>query len=108
MGKKKNANTTYEIVRKIRGDWGNVNPVTKVIPNKKKNYDFDYEREYEIESTIDLDDWGDWSDSIDWSKYCDYFVEWCNGAKAFNSQEEADAYYKIWIEGFNYAREEFY
>ena len=37
--KKKNleSNPTYEVVRKIRGDWGNVNPVTKIIPNKKKN-----------------------------------------------------------------------
>lgn len=35
--KKKETNTTYEVVRKMRGDWGAVNPVTKVIPNKKKN-----------------------------------------------------------------------
>ena len=35
--KKKTTNSTYEVVRKIRGDWGAVNPVTKVIPNKKKN-----------------------------------------------------------------------
>ena len=35
--KNKNTNTTYEIVRKMRGDWGTINPVTKVIPNKKKN-----------------------------------------------------------------------
>ena len=37
--KKKNleSNPTYEVVRKIRGDWGNINPVTKIIPNKKKN-----------------------------------------------------------------------
>lgn len=34
---KKDTNTTYEVVRKIHGDWGNVNPVTKIIPNKKKN-----------------------------------------------------------------------
>ena len=45
---------------------------------------------------------------INWDNYCIYFVEWCNGTKTFNSQEEADAYYAIWIEGFNYAREEFY
>ena len=37
MSKKKEENTTYETIRKIRGDWGNVNPVTKIIPNKKKN-----------------------------------------------------------------------
>jgi hypothetical protein len=37
--KKKNlsSNPTYEVVRKIRGDWGDINPVTKIIPNKKKN-----------------------------------------------------------------------
>ena len=35
--KKNNTNTTYEVVRKMRGDWGTVNPVTKVIPNKKKS-----------------------------------------------------------------------
>ena len=35
--KKNNTNTTYEVVRKMRGDWGTVNPVTRVIPNKKKN-----------------------------------------------------------------------
>lgn len=57
---KKNSNSTYEIIRKMRGDWGNVNPVTKIIHNKKHNYQFDYEREYEIESTIDLDDWSDY------------------------------------------------
>lgn len=57
---KKNNNSTYEVIRKIRGDWGNVNPVTKIIPNKKHDYQFDYEREYEIENTIDLDDWSDY------------------------------------------------
>lgn len=37
MGKKKKRPlTTVEAVRKIRGTWGNVNPVTRVIPNKKK------------------------------------------------------------------------
>lgn len=38
--KNKSTNSTYEIVRKMRGDWGSVNPVTKVIPNKKKNYEY--------------------------------------------------------------------
>ena len=41
MSKKKNnisdSNPTYEVVKKIRGDWGNISPVTKIIPNKKKN-----------------------------------------------------------------------
>ena len=40
--KKKKANIsfstpTYEAMKKIRGDWGDISPVTKVIPNKKKN-----------------------------------------------------------------------
>jgi hypothetical protein len=41
MSKKKNnisnSNPTYEVVKKIRGDWGDISPVTKIIPNKKKN-----------------------------------------------------------------------
>lgn len=47
MKKNKNTNTTYEVVRKMRGDWGNVNPVTKIIPNKKKDYfpSYDYYEE---------------------------------------------------------------
>lgn len=31
------ANSSYEANRKIRKDWGNIKPVTRVIPNKKKN-----------------------------------------------------------------------
>lgn len=34
---KKKLPSTYETLKKIRNDWGNVSPVTKVIPNKKKN-----------------------------------------------------------------------
>ena len=26
----------YELDKRIRRDWGEINPVTKVIPNKKK------------------------------------------------------------------------
>lgn len=37
MSKKKETNQTYEVVRHMRGDWGNISPVTKIIPNKKKN-----------------------------------------------------------------------
>lgn len=41
MSKKKThpdaAISTLEVSRKIRGDWGATNPVTRVIPNKKKN-----------------------------------------------------------------------
>ena len=35
--KKQNTNSTYETLKHIRKDWNGVNPVTKVIPNKKKN-----------------------------------------------------------------------
>ena len=35
--KKKSDNSSYDAWRKIRGDWGNISPVTKIIPNKKKN-----------------------------------------------------------------------
>ena len=31
------ANSSYEANRKIRKDWGNIKPITRVIPNKKKN-----------------------------------------------------------------------
>ena len=33
----KTQNTTYETIKKMRGDWGAINPTTKIIPNKKKN-----------------------------------------------------------------------
>lgn len=35
--KVKNFSETYLSERK---DWGNIKPVTKIIPNKKKNYQF--------------------------------------------------------------------
>lgn len=40
MSKRKTNPTisTYNTIKKIRGDWGQINPVTKIIPNKKKNY----------------------------------------------------------------------
>lgn len=31
------ANSSYEANHKIRKDWGDIKPVTRVIPNKKKN-----------------------------------------------------------------------
>lgn len=38
---KKNINAAtaqaYETNRKIRRDWGEISPITRVIPNKKKN-----------------------------------------------------------------------
>lgn len=30
-------NSSYEANRKIRKDWGDIKPITRVIPNKKKN-----------------------------------------------------------------------
>ena len=33
--KKTAGEATWKVVRKIRGDWGNISPVTKIIPNKK-------------------------------------------------------------------------
>lgn len=30
-------NPNYEVWKKQRGDWGDISPVTKIIPNKKKN-----------------------------------------------------------------------
>lgn len=55
-------------IRKQRGDWGAINPVTKVIPNKKRNYIPDEYDEYysiddcnrDIEDSIDLDEWSDY------------------------------------------------
>lgn len=35
MAKKKKPLTTIEAVRKIRGTWGGVKPVTRVMPNGK-------------------------------------------------------------------------
>lgn len=38
MDKKKTAGeATWAVARKIRGDWGAISPVSKIIPNKKKN-----------------------------------------------------------------------
>lgn len=37
MKKKKDVPSCYDAIRKIRGDWGDISPVTKIIPNKKKN-----------------------------------------------------------------------
>ena len=44
----KSKKSNYEIVRKIRGDWGAISPVTKVILNKKKNPKIKHkQKEYE-------------------------------------------------------------
>ena len=34
---KKQENPIIAAIKKQRGDWGNISPVTKIIPNKKKN-----------------------------------------------------------------------
>lgn len=64
----KTNNSTYEVIRKIRGDWGNINPVTKIIPNKKKNYipgEYDEfysmsDCNYDIEHHHYEEDWSDY------------------------------------------------
>lgn len=33
--KAKPVSETYNFARQIRGSWGNISPVTKIIPNKK-------------------------------------------------------------------------
>lgn len=39
MVRKKNAKikTFVEVIKGMRNGWGNINPVTKIIPNKKKS-----------------------------------------------------------------------
>lgn len=34
---KESKNPNYEAWKKQRGDWGDISPVTKIVPNKKKN-----------------------------------------------------------------------
>lgn len=36
MAKNNEANKNYEAWRKQRKDWGDIKPITKVIPNKKR------------------------------------------------------------------------
>lgn len=37
MNKKKDSTPPqYQTLRKMRGDWGNIKPVTKVIPDKRR------------------------------------------------------------------------
>lgn len=49
MAKKKYEFTTYDAARRLRNDWGNTNPTTKIFKDKtkysrkekhKKNFDF--------------------------------------------------------------------
>jgi len=56
--------STYKTIKKMRGSWGNLNPITKVYKDKKKNYEYpdSYydDRKEGIEDTIDLNEWCDW------------------------------------------------
>lgn len=49
MSKRKapKARTNYEVYRSIRKDWGVLNPVTKVIPDKRNKKPKHKGREYE-------------------------------------------------------------
>lgn len=49
--KKQKTNASYEAWRKIRGDWGNISPVTKIIRNKKKDNKIKYSKK-EIERNM--------------------------------------------------------
>lgn len=53
--------STYKTIKKMRRDWGQINPVTKIIPNKKKNYIPD---EYDEFYSMD-----------DCARDCDYYEE---------------------------------
>lgn len=55
MNNKTNTNITYEVVRKMRGDWGAIKPTTKVIPNKKKNYEYNEDIKKRLEIYDDFD-----------------------------------------------------
>ena len=68
MSKRKTnpAISTYNTIKKIRGDWGQINPITKIIPNKKKNYIPDeYDEFYSMNDCIrDCEPyWNDWEDT---------------------------------------------
>ena len=46
---------------------------------------------------------------IDFSKYNLWFEDYCKEHnKIFKSQKEADEFYSIWIEGFNWASYVYY
>lgn len=49
MSKKKTQKprTNYEVYRSIRRDWGEVNPVTKVIPDKRRKAPKHKKKEWE-------------------------------------------------------------
>lgn len=46
---------------------------------------------------------------IDFSKYNCWFKDYCKVfKKVFNTQKEADEFYAVWVEGFNWATEIYY
>lgn len=50
MSKKQNKpRNSYEVNRSIRRDWGEISPVTKIIPNKKKNHKEKHRKEWDEE-----------------------------------------------------------
>ena len=68
MSKRKTNPTisTYNTIKKMRGDWGQINPITKIIPNKKKNYIPDeYDEFYSMDDCArDCESyWDDWEDT---------------------------------------------
>lgn len=50
MSKKKKTKprNSYEVNRSIRRDWGNISPVTKIIPDKRKKKE-KYKRDWSVE-----------------------------------------------------------
>lgn len=58
--------STYNTIKKMRGDWGQINPITKIIPNKKKNYiPGEYDEFYNMDDCArDCESyWNDWEDT---------------------------------------------
>ena len=51
MSKKKKATPrdSYEVNRAIRRGWGDISPVTKVIPNNKKNHNEKHKKGWDEE-----------------------------------------------------------
>lgn len=69
-----NNNTTYKTIKKIRGDWGAINPVTKIIPNKKKDYinESYFDEYYSMDDCChDLALKRELYDDFDWDYDCD-------------------------------------
>ena len=74
---KGNTEATYETIKKIRNDWGNVKPYTKVELSKKKQkkekHKKDWSRDYEV---------------MDWSYASHYSAKWMDGGKVMEKIRE--------------------